>query len=83
MSIRKAFRVLAVVLVAAFVPATALAAPTTAGAPAAAAQQEQGVRTVRGKAVNLKSVKAGKAGKAAKAKPGKVVRTKLVRRPAR
>lgn len=84
MSIRKAFRVLAVVLVASFIPATALATPTTAGAPAPVAQQEQRVRLVRSKNIRLKAPKADKAGKTGKkARAGKVVRTKIVRRAAR
>lgn len=87
MSIRKAFRVLAVVLVASFVPATALATPTTAGAPTAVAQQAQGARLVRGKNIKIKAAKADKAGKMAKKtrarKAGKAARTKIVRRAAR
>lgn len=77
MSIPKAFRILAVVLVAAFVPATAFATPTTAGAPAA--EPQQATRVVRGKNIKLK---AAKVGKAKGGRSGKVVRAKLARRAA-
>jgi hypothetical protein len=81
MSITKAFRVLAVVLVAAFVPATALAGTPTAAAPGA--EPTQTARVARaGK--TIKVLKANKAQKAGKAKPGKANRgVKIVRRKAR
>ena len=73
MSITKAFRVLAVVLVAAFVPATALAETPTAAAPGAHAMQQTRVAKA-GK--GFKAHKLNKAGKAAKG--GKMSR-KIVR----
>ncbi len=78
MSISKALRVLAVALVAAFIPATALAAPTTAGTQVVA--QQEGARIVRSKNVKLKAGKADKAGKATRV--SKVKRSKIVRRAA-
>jgi hypothetical protein len=80
MSITKAFRVLAVVLVAAFVPATALAETPRAAAPGA--EQLQTARVAKGK--NIKLVKANKATKAGKAnKAGKPGRVKIVRHKSR
>lgn len=81
MSITKAVRVLALALVAAFVPASALAGTTYTAAPVAeVGRQQAGHQTVKGKDIKLKPFKGARLGAKATKGGTKVAQMKVTRK---